>query len=290
MVIQESKLIDCTDLNGTRTLHWNSGDSEDNWRNNKHSTQMNPKYWDNPIEYHNNSLGYRCKELNEYEDNNFILVMGCSYTEGVGLHEEDLWWHNMSEKYNLPVMNLGMGGSGIDFQFYNTTLYVKNKFPKPKMVVIQYPGEFRKTFSYPNRVNTLSQNQILKENRMFKFTQTKLQTWVAQDKNVPLDGGERFDANWYMNRYVVYPEQANLYNYMYYHSIKNIWTALGVPNAHWSWVDDFMPQDMNFLGVTTENAGEDMGYLGRDLAHPGVEAHKEAWQQIEAGVEKCLSL
>ena len=217
MEIQESKIIDCSDKNVTRTLHWNSGDSEDNWNKNKHSTKMNPKYWDNPIEYHLNSLGYRCKELNEYEDNNFILVMGCSYTEGVGLHEEDLWWHNMSEKYNLPVMNLAMGGTGIDFQFYNTTLYVKNKFPKPKLVVVQYPGEFRKTFNYPNRVNTLNQNQVLTDNRQIGFSQTKLQTWVASGGNVPLDGGEAFDVDWYMNRYIVCLNTTKDINTMYTH-------------------------------------------------------------------------
>lgn len=290
MEILENKIINCVDLNNSRNSEWNTGDSEDNFRLHKHSTKMNPKYLTNPIEYNLNSLGYRCKEFDEYEDNNFVLIMGCSYTEGVGLHEEDLWHSFLSKKYNLPVMNLAMGGTGIDFQYYNTTLYVKNKFPRPKLVVVQYPGEFRKTFNYKSQINVVNQQHYESTgNRIRSFKADRLQTWIDENPDVPLAHDESADAQWYLNRYVVYPEQANMYNYMFFHSIKNIWNALEVPNFHWAWIDDFMPQDEDFVGVETEDACN-IGYMARDLAHPGVAVQKEAWLQIEKGVEKCLSL
>ena len=268
MVIQESKLIDVSDLSGIRTLHWNTGDTEEHWKQNGNLDKMNPRYREEPIEYHLNSLGYRCKELEDYEDDKFILVFGCSYTEGVGLHEDEIWHHHMSEKYNLPIMNLAMGGAGIDFQYFNTVLYIKNKFPKPKLVVTQYPGEYRKTFAYANR----------------------LQTWVAENQDVALDPDEKYESEWYFNRHIVYPENMNLHNYMYYHSIKNMWSGAGIPNVHWAWIDDFIPQDPDFIGVETQDAlGTNSGYLARDLAHPGPLVHKEAWRQIENGVDKCLN-
>ena len=42
----------------------------------------------------------------------FVLVFGCSYTEGVGMFEETLWCNILAEKYNFNVINLAKAGTG----------------------------------------------------------------------------------------------------------------------------------------------------------------------------------
>ena len=78
-------------------------------------------YYNKKIEYKYNSWGYRTKEFKDLEDD-YILIFGCSFTEGIGLYYDDMWATKLSKELKLDVFNIGMGGTGVDFQFYNTTL------------------------------------------------------------------------------------------------------------------------------------------------------------------------
>ena len=254
-----------------KSKQWNTGDSAQSFNANKDDPRMDPKYITGPqISYDMNSLGYRCDEISEYKDNEFIAVFGCSYTEGVGLHKEDLWHYHVGKELGLPVMNLGMGGTGIDYQTYNTILYCKNKLPKPKLVMYQYPGEYRKLFRYPHGV----------------------QSWVSlsNEGDVTNTPQEKYDYEWYTNRYLVYPEQAKMYNFFNYQTIKLLWNQQNVPNYHWAWLDDYAPNDRDFNTIYTPDGieGDEWGYPARDLQHPGAAVHLDVYQQIIHGVKECL--
>lgn len=57
-----------------------------------------------------------------------------------------MWSIKLGKKLNLDVFNLGMGASGVDYQFYNTILFqnfILEKKKLPKLVVYQWPMSFR---------------------------------------------------------------------------------------------------------------------------------------------------
>ena len=65
-------------------LDWYQGDTQTNY------AQTNKPDWnyydsEGKLKYKFNSLGYRTKELNNLHMDPYMLVIGCSYTEGVGL-------------------------------------------------------------------------------------------------------------------------------------------------------------------------------------------------------------
>ena len=86
----------CTTLRGQETSFTGSDDAE---RFEKNLTQL-PKDWiyrTKEIIYNYNSLGFRCKEPNELDFDNYVLFTGCSHTEGVGLALEDTYPYKIAE-------------------------------------------------------------------------------------------------------------------------------------------------------------------------------------------------
>ena len=62
-------------------------------------TQSNDWYYrSNIISYDRNSNGHRCKNIDEIDLNNYILFIGCSHTEGIGLKLEDTYPYLLSNK------------------------------------------------------------------------------------------------------------------------------------------------------------------------------------------------
>jgi DNA polymerase III alpha subunit len=59
-----------------------------------------------------------CKSINiKIEDidlNNYILFIGCSHTEGIGLELQTTYPYLVSEELKCDYYNLGLGGTGID--------------------------------------------------------------------------------------------------------------------------------------------------------------------------------
>ena len=61
------------------------------------------------VEYKFNDFGYRSST--NYRDllkQRKIVCLGCSFTEGVGLDEDETWPYLLSQKIGLPFFNLGM--------------------------------------------------------------------------------------------------------------------------------------------------------------------------------------
>lgn len=250
-----------------KELFFISTDGEEQFKiNNPHPFMLDiykdPNY---PLIYKYNNKGYRTKNFEEFENQNFVLVQGCSYTEGVGLHEEHIWHSLISKELDLPAMNLGMGGTGPDFVLLNTMKYLQNieEYPKPKMVIIQWPGEYRKYF--------VSLHDYL-------------------HCHVPMLGSlnstivEILDAEWYQKRYLTYDSLQKLHNYNCVQTTKLLWDLAGVKNYHWAWHDD-QPNDYNIINRIRTLDKE----KARDMAHPGPDVHRQVVEQILEGVKKCLN-
>jgi hypothetical protein len=94
------------------------------------------------ISYNYNELGHRCKNVADIDFSNYILFAGCSHTEGEALPLEQTYPYLTAKELNADYYNLGLCASGFDVLFYNVMTWL-HKFPKPKLVVLQYPDKTR---------------------------------------------------------------------------------------------------------------------------------------------------
>jgi hypothetical protein len=115
-------------------------------------------YTNNPINYKFNNLGYRMKELEDVDYDNYFAFFGCSYTVGSGLKLEDTFVYKISQIANVDYINAAIGGSSVDFVYYNFIRLMYNAPKKPKVVFINWPCVYRSfywenespTFMLPN--------------------------------------------------------------------------------------------------------------------------------------------
>jgi hypothetical protein len=85
--------------------NWSGTDTEANFKRNP-----KPIYTADSIVYKYNSHGYRTEEFDF--KNPAVLCLGCSFTEGIGVAEQDTWAKLLDLPY--PVYNMGIGGSSGD--------------------------------------------------------------------------------------------------------------------------------------------------------------------------------
>ena len=99
------------------------------------------RYTNNDIKFKYNIQGYRSKEFDQISDN-FVLVSGCSHTEGHGLNLSDTWANLVADSLSLDLVNLAKGGSGADFVSQNIFNWMSSG-KLPKIVIAQWPNPFR---------------------------------------------------------------------------------------------------------------------------------------------------
>jgi hypothetical protein len=125
--------------NGKDNECFMSTDSEDAFKKSLIYMPADWSYRTKQVRYNTNSLGYRTKELEDINQNNFFIAYGCSFTFGIGLAEDELWTNTVANELGIECLNLGMGGAGMDLIYLNTLTYLKNTHVRPKFVIIQCP-------------------------------------------------------------------------------------------------------------------------------------------------------
>ena len=249
-----------------KELDWYQGDDETNY-----NTANKPawNYFDTKgkLKYKFNTLGYRTKELNNLHMDPYMLVFGCSYTEGVGLYEKEIWCSHLAEYLNLDLRNLAKAGTGPDIINFNTQLFKRSGFVKPKLVVIQWPQINRKSFGFQDE----HRQGIRLEDRNVNKEETKNTMGMR-------------DTEWYLNRYVQETGELVIQSMKDLFSVDNLWSALGIPVFHWTWEGDFTTDYGTKKIFRVVNSHKD---LARDLQHDGPLIHQDAFEQIKDKV-KCL--
>jgi len=100
-------------------------------------------YSKNPVNYKFNRFGYRMKQLEEIDYNNYYAFFGCSFTVGIGLDLKDTFAYRIAEKDNVDYINASMGGGSVDFVYYNFINMMFGVPVKPKLVFINWPCIYR---------------------------------------------------------------------------------------------------------------------------------------------------
>lgn len=187
-----------------KKMLWSAGDDEQNWLKSRKKFGKAWRYYEDPIIYNYNELGYRGSIVTEGD---YFIALGCSYTMGVGIHEQDRYGDLLSKELGMPYMNLGMGGASQNFVWMNNILLARNLINKPKFVIIQWPEI--------ERLNTITEDGI----RLFLPN---------------FHGGEyatRSERNLYTGMIdspgFLYPQAMT-----YYGSVNLLWNALGVKTVN----------------------------------------------------------
>lgn len=224
----------------------------------KNKNKVDPIYLERDIQYNFNGQGYRTKNLEDL-DKDFVLVFGCSHTEGIGNFEEDIWHNQLLHKYSIDCFNLAKASTGPDIQYINTVQYIKNQFPTPRLVIYQWPQTFRRSFSYKRDDCT-----ILKHHNVHNQVEKK-------------------DTNWYLKRYCIELGEMSTNNYMHYYTSNMLWQQLNVPVLNWSWTGDFECDFDNLYIIETEDTGR-----ARDLMHDGPDIHRQVAEQLTPILDKLI--
>lgn len=152
------------------------------------------------ISYNYNKLGFRFKQLEDIDFDNYILFTGCSHTEGIGLEVEKSFCHMISDFYKIDYVNLAVAGTGIDILEYNLLTWLMKFQKKPKLVIIQYPDHSRFVAKHPGYENLLEKGSwqndedtkrfiiLAEELEIFNARKFLFQTNIKNTINVPMIG------------------------------------------------------------------------------------------------------
>lgn len=243
-----------------KTFDFISCDSEQLYQKNKQELGPEWYYYDKEIKYKYNSWGYRTKEFEDLKDEYFISF-GCSFSEGVGLIEEDLWVNKLSKEFNIDSFNLAQGGTGVDFSTTNTILlvdYLRNKNKKlPKFVIYQLSFNHRTFYSFKDYEN----NETILSLELFSATYP---TEVYPESI-------KYFGPWYFHSFVENEGEMIKQNNLSLIICKNMWEVLGVPVYFWTYGEDFQNNEKDIFShdIDFKIIRESTEVKARDCAHNG---------------------
>lgn len=111
------------------------------------------------IQYRLNDFGFRSDE--SYEsllrgDDNYILCLGCSHTEGIGVDVKERWSEKLGLKMGYKVMNLGLtSGSEKLAEYFYFRLMFTHRARLPKFTFCLQPPNRRYTVMDDRRITFL---------------------------------------------------------------------------------------------------------------------------------------
>lgn len=135
--------------NHNETMFYSGADSEELYNKNLLKFSQDWYYRNTNISYTYNEYGHRTAPVADINLSNYILFVGCSHTEGIGLKLEDTYPNVVSKKLGIDYYNLAVGGTGTQVMQHNlVTWLTKYNFPKAIVWQWSHPARFS---SYSNK-------------------------------------------------------------------------------------------------------------------------------------------
>lgn len=125
------------------SLKFSGGDAEYRYIANLENQPKDWYYRHTEITYNYNSLGHRCKNIEDINLDNYLLFTGCSHTEGIGLELEKTFPYVVSQTLGIDYYNLAIGGSGSDVMTYNLVVWLNTVKKLPRALIILWPDSAR---------------------------------------------------------------------------------------------------------------------------------------------------
>jgi lysophospholipase L1-like esterase len=244
------------------SFKWSGVDTESLYLKNLDLMEPTWRYATKEVVYNRNALGYRTKELSAVTDNNFFMVFGCSFTEGEGLAEDEMWANMLSDRLGIPVINHAKGGGNSELVYLNSLLFLKNSASvRPKFVVIQWPDPARMMYKSLEKFGMLG-------------------PWDLHE-------GKPFLTEFYN---IVVKHKADLYNsLMMYHSTMLLWKQAGIPVYNWTY-DTVWENNLNitFDDIIWANISEgemEPLNMARDTMHFGVKWNYRVAERLAKSIK-----
>lgn len=127
-------------IQANQTVEWITSDTQENYRSmlqqSKHQEYFKHMGWDQPgsITYRINRAGFRG---DEFPMGDCVLTLGCSFTFGVGLPEQDVWPYLLAAACELPAANISWPGAAADTCVRWAAYWVPHL--RPRLVVMLAP-------------------------------------------------------------------------------------------------------------------------------------------------------
>jgi len=122
----------------TFSKNWASTDDEATYKKNLEIQPADWPYRTKSVTYTVNSENYRTKEFKDIDWSNSIVIFGCSHVLGIGLDDKDIISSQLENILDIPVINMGVSGSSMLFNFHNL-LILRDGYPAPLAVVMIWP-------------------------------------------------------------------------------------------------------------------------------------------------------
>jgi hypothetical protein len=141
------------DADGNRIVYFSGEDTPELYESNLYTKPSSWHYRHKQVTYKCNSRFYRCKEWADIDWKSSVVIFGCSQIQGQGLAEDETVSENLAQLLGRPVINLGVGGSGMMYNLQNSLLLMKN-FPIPWAIVQQW-SSMNRIHVFSNYLRTL---------------------------------------------------------------------------------------------------------------------------------------
>jgi hypothetical protein len=171
---------------GGKELFWYSTDTQDLYNQHlQNPTTLNSlkenNWIDKTICYRFNSHGFRTDEF--IKKRNFI-TLGCSFTQGTGLCEEQIWPAMISKQLNIDVWNLGVAGASNDTCYRIANYYIP--LLRPEFVVMLAPDIHRmEVFSAAPQPQPINFANTFKDLN-WKKQNWRVKQWVTNKRNLEI--------------------------------------------------------------------------------------------------------
>lgn len=198
---------------------------------------------ENKFTYKFNSHGFRC---HEFQDNS-ILFLGCSVTQGIGIPIEFSFPEIISKQLNLPCSNLGLERTSANTAFRLAYHFLPKL--KPKICVA--------SLIYPHRLELLLTDRAIHFIPNHKF----------QDK-------DNFSTAYYVDYYNKWITTSENFELNYLKNVLAIHQLCEDYNIKFINLADLMPKQKIGPMVQDKNS------QGRDLVHPGIDTHEKIARTI----------
>jgi len=209
--VSTTSRFECRDV----THEWFSTDNLMDYKQNLSDNLVPEHYQNASIQYVFNSQGYRTPELDTFKQKQFVLALGCSYTQGVGLYQHEIWCEQLAKLLNTQCMNLGVEGTGLDFNLYQTVNYLNGDYALPSLVVVQNSHGSR-------RLDITHGNYSVGDNH-----ETEIGTVLTDDYDIHVSS--RITPEGMKNC------TTEFQNGKWIDAITHIWNGVGVPVIHWTY-------------------------------------------------------
>lgn len=243
-----------------KVYNWWGRDNEETYAESLLTVPPDWKYHNTQIEYHVNSHGYRCPEFEDINWKQSCVILGCSVVFGLGVGETETVSYLLEQQLGYPVINLGVSGSGCDWQYWNA-IALYNQGIRPHKIIVHWPNPCRGMFfNQDGKADTYINSNLSLPNKPIHISRTCDLINVYAEEH-----------HWYK----MVELYSNHLTMLFGNNIVHAWTQTN-PNTLKNYdVPDFVFEDEKNSKIVKRLKREDIHNLARDLEHPGVTINKD---------------